>query len=85
MQATSQFTGQEMNRRVVNMKENSTGRSVKGCGAGGRSNSPCSQSGMDPKLLRGKSSQLNFEMIASERQVHSINNSFKKYRDIRFG
>jgi len=40
---------------------------------------------MDPNIIRGKSSQLNFEMIASERQIHSINNSFKKYRDIRFG
>ena len=67
------------------MRENITGRSIKGGGAGGRSNSPCSQSGMDPNMIRGKSSQLNFEMIGQERQIHSISNSFKKYRDIRFG
>jgi len=43
-------------KRVVNMKGNYTGRSVKGCGALGRSTSPCSQSGINPNLIRGKSS-----------------------------
>ena len=53
-------------KRMVNMKGNDTGRSVKACGALGRSTSPCSHSGMDPNLPRGKSSQLNFEMIAND-------------------
>ena len=53
-------------KRVVNMKGNNTGRSVNGCGAYGRSTSPCSHSGMDPDLARGKSSQLDFDMIASD-------------------
>jgi len=47
-------------------KYNLSGRSVKGCGAFGRSNSPASHSGMDPNLPRGKSSQLDFEMCANE-------------------
>ena len=63
-------------KRVVNMKHNLTGRSVRGCGANGRSNSPCSHSGMDPSLPRGKSSQLNFEMIANESQIKSISRHF---------
>lgn len=63
-------------KRVVNMKGNYTGRSVRGCGTHGRSNSPCSQSGMDPNMIRGKSSQLNFEMIASDQQIKSISNNF---------
>ena len=37
-------------RRFVNMGKNRTGRSVKACGALGRSDSPCSQSGMDPNI-----------------------------------
>lgn len=73
-------------KRLVNMKENLTGRSIRGGGAHtGTSKSPCSQSGMDPCLVRGQSSQLNFEMIASEKQIESISKSFKKLRDIRFG
>jgi len=67
------------------MKANLTGRAIKGCGCQGQSNSPCSQSGVDPSLIRGKSSQLNFEMLASPKQLQSISLSFKKLRDIRFG
>ena len=53
-------------RRNVNMKSNFTGRSIRGGGVGRvTSNSPCSQSGMDPDMIRGKSSQLNFEMHVS--------------------
>jgi len=52
------------------MKENLTGRSVRGGGAhNGKSTSPCSQSGMDPDLPRGKSSTLNFDMLAQEKQI----------------
>jgi len=40
---------------------------------------------MDPDLPRGKSSQLNFDMIASEQQIKSISKQFQKLRDIRFG
>ena len=59
-----------MPRRIVNMKENLTGRSVRGGGAhNGKSTSPCSQSGMDPDLPRGKSSTLNFDMLAQEKQI----------------
>ena len=32
---------------------------------------------MDPKLLRGKSSQLNFDIQASGKQIDSIKRSFK--------
>lgn len=67
------------------MKGNESGLSIKGGGSLGNSRMPCSQSGMDPKLLRGKSSQLNFEMLASEKQISSIRKSFKKLSDIRFG
>ena len=67
------------------MKANETGLSIKGGGGLGNSKMPCSHSGMDPKLLRGKSSQLNFEMQASEKQISSIRRSFKKLSDIRFG
>ena len=67
------------------MNVNETGLSVKGGGGLGNSKMPCSHSGMDPKLLRGKSSQLNFEMQASEKQISSIKRSFKKLSDIRFG
>jgi len=63
-------------RRVVNMKANLTGRSVRGAGALGNSNSPCSQSGFDPALVRGRSSQLNFAMNANEKQIQSISKSF---------
>lgn len=35
---------------------NLSGRSIKGAGARGRSDSPASHSGMDPNLIRGKSS-----------------------------
>lgn len=66
------------------MNDNLTGRSIKGAGGLGKSTQPCSQSGMDPNLLRGKSSQLNFEMHATEKQIESISRSFKKLRDIRF-
>ena len=72
-------------RRNVDMRHNETGLSVKGGGALGRSKMPCSQSGMDPKLLRGKSSQLNFDIQASGKQIDSIKRSFKKLSDIRFG
>ena len=51
----------------VAYKFNMTGRSIKGGGAQGRSNSPHSHSGFDPDMPRGLSSQLNFEMVASER------------------
>jgi len=55
-------------RRIVDMKANKTGRSVRGGGAYiGKSTSPCSQSGMDPDLPRGKSSQLHFDMMASDK------------------
>ena len=47
-------------------KYNLSGRSIKGAGAMGRSDSPASHSGMDPDLPRGKSSQLDFEMVATE-------------------
>ena len=40
---------------------------------------------MDPNLPRGQSSQLNFQMFASEKQIENIRKSFKKLRDIRFG
>ena len=76
--------GSVRQRRVVDMNANNTGRSVKGCGARGSSNSPCSHSGMDPNLPRGKSSQLNFEMIANETQIKSISRHFQKLRDIRW-
>ena len=56
-------------RRAINMKANLTGRSVKGAGALGTSRSPCSQSGMDPDMVRGRSSQLNFAMAANEKQI----------------
>lgn len=59
----------QMPRRNVNMKKNFTGRSVKGAGALGTSNSPCSQSGFDPAMVRGRSSQLNFAMAANEKQI----------------
>ena len=62
---------------------NLTGRSVKGGGGLGRSTSPASHSGMDPNLPRGKSSQLDFEMVATESQIKSISKSFQKLRDIR--
>ena len=68
--------GSVRQRRVVDMNSNNTGRSVRGCGAHGRSNSPCSHSGMDPNLPRGKSSQLNFEIIANETQIKSISRHF---------
>ena len=74
-----------MPRRHINMKPNLTGRSIRGGGAQGKSNSPCSHSGMDPTLERGRSSQLNFEMHATAKQISSIKKSFKKLRDIRFG
>jgi hypothetical protein len=64
-------------------KYNLSGRSIKGAGALGRSDSPASHSGMDPNLPRGKSSQLNFEMIATEEQIDNIGKSLKKLRDIR--
>ena len=64
-------------------KYNLSGRSIKGAGALGRSDSPASHSGMDPNLPRGKSSQLNFEMIATEDQIDNIGKSLKKLRDIR--
>ena len=66
------------------MKKNYTGRSVKGGGGLGNSNSPCSQSGMDPDMIRGRSSQMNFAMHANEKQIQSISRSFQKLRDIRF-
>lgn len=62
---------------------NLSGRSVKGAGALGRSDSPASHSGMDPNLPRGKSSQLDFEMIATDEQIQNIGRSLKKLRDIR--
>lgn len=68
---TSQFS-----RRAVNMKPNRTGRSIKGGGARGKSNSPCSQSGLNPDLARGSSSQLNFEMTATREQIENISRSF---------
>jgi len=72
-------------RKTVNMKANLSGRSVRGGGARGSSTSPCSQSGIDPTLVRGKSSHLNFEMHATDKQIQSISRSFQKLRDIRFG
>ena len=72
-------------RRNRGYKFNLTGRSIKGAGAGGRSNSPCSHSGYDPDMLRGMSSQLNFEMVASEKTIKKINRSFQKLRDLRLG
>lgn len=66
----------QLSRRIVNMKKNNTGRSVRGGGGQGNSNSPCSQSGMDPGMVRGKSSQLNFAMHANEKQIQSISKSF---------
>jgi hypothetical protein len=53
-------------RSRVGYKFNMTGRSIQGGGSRGRSNSPSSHSGMDPNLVRGKSSQLDFEMHANE-------------------
>jgi len=50
----------------IGYKFNMTGRSIRGAGAGGRSNSPCSHSGYDLDLPRGKSSQMDFDMVASE-------------------
>ena len=47
-------------------KFNMTGRSIWGGGGLGRSNSPASHSGFDPDMPRGLSSQLNFDMVASE-------------------
>jgi hypothetical protein len=47
-------------------KWNLSGRSVKACGAFGRSDSPASHSGMDPDLPRGQSSQLDFDICANE-------------------
>ena len=67
------------------MKGNFTGRSIKGGGGLGKSTSPCSQSGMDPNLPRGRSSQLNFDINAQGTQIESISRHFKKLRDIRFG
>ena len=43
-------------KRVVDRNDNLTGRSIKGAGGMGKSTQPCSQSGMDPNLVRGKSS-----------------------------
>lgn len=56
-----------MPRRRITMKMNNTGRSIKGGGGQGSSRSPCSQSGMDPNLRRGRSSQINFDIKASEK------------------
>ena len=56
-------------RRPINMRKNTTGRSINGGGSQGKSTSPCSQSGMDPNLPRGQSSQLNFDMMASNKQI----------------
>jgi hypothetical protein len=64
-------------------KYNLSGRSIKAAGALGRSDSPSSHSGIDPNLPRGKSSQLNFEMIATEEQIQNIGRNLKKLRDIR--
>jgi hypothetical protein len=56
----SLMTKSTANSLRVGYKFNMTGRSIKGGGGGGRSNSPSSHSGMDPDLPRGVSSQLNF-------------------------
>jgi hypothetical protein len=64
-------------------KFNLTGRSIKGAGAAGRSNSPCSHSGYDPDMPRGMSSQLNFDMVADDKTIQKINRSFQKLRDLR--
>ena len=59
------------------MKANLTGRSVKGAGCYLKtSTSPCSHSGFDPEMVRGRSSQLNFAMAANEKQIQSISKSF---------
>lgn len=60
-----------------------TGRSVKGGGGGGRSNSPSSHSGIDPDLPRGMSSQMDFPMRARGDQIASIHKSFEKLRALR--
>lgn len=50
-------------------KFNATGSSIRGGGALGKSTSPASHSGMDPDLLRGRSSQMDWEMKASQEQI----------------
>lgn len=64
-------------------KYNLSGRSVKACGAFGRSDSPASHSGMDPDMPRGKSSQLDFEICATEEQLNSIQKNLTKLIAIR--
>jgi hypothetical protein len=63
-------------RGPVNMKPNLTGRSIRGGGGLGTSRSPCSQSGMDPALPRGKSSQLDYAIVTDESKIRSITKSF---------
>ena len=64
-------------------KFNFSGRSIKGCGTHGMSNSPASHSGWDPYMPRGKSSQLAFDIVADEEKLGNIRNNFVKLMNIR--
>ena len=60
-------------------QRNSPVRSITAAGSSGKLTTlPAGQSGFDPTIPRGRSSQLNFEMAATEQQLASIKKSFLK-------
>lgn len=77
------FPGSTRESVRTGYKYNLSGRSIKACGAFGRSDSPASHSGMDPDLPRGKSSQLDFEFCATEEQLNSIQRNLTKLIALR--